>query len=238
MPLPRMRWLAEGGIMKCVTFAMSLAVGAVLAPAAAAQDPIKSNPGVYHLVFENPSVRVLHVKVNAGAKTAVHEHPDTVIVPLSDSKVRFTGADGKPVDVELKAEQAMWSAAEKHSGQNLEEKPVEVILVELKSGANAGAATIPLNRPEMKIAPFFDNARVMAYKATTGPNFHEPAGSTHEFDQVVIALGDSNAMSVNVEGKVKTQWKRGDTLFIGRGMKHESKNSSGNPLDVIVVAIK
>lgn len=224
--------------MKCVTFAMSLAVGTVLASPAAAQDPIKSNPAVYHLVFENPSVRVLHVNVNPGAKTTVHEHPDTVIVALTDGKVRFTGADGKPVDVELKADQAMWAPAEKHSGQNLEKTAVEVILVELKRGAKAGAAVIPVNRPEMKIAPFFDNARVMAYKATTGPNFHEPAGSTHEFDQVVIALGDSNAMSVTVEGKAKTQWKRGDALFIGRGMKHESKNSSGKPLDVIVVAIK
>jgi hypothetical protein len=27
-------------------------------------------------------------------------------------------------------------------------------------------------------------------------------------------------------------------LFIGRGMKHESKNSGGKPLDVIIVAIK
>ena len=45
-------------------------------------------------------------------------------------------------------------------------------------------------------------------------------------------------MSVNVEGKAKTTWKRGDALFIGRGMKHESKNSSGKPLDVIIVAVK
>ena len=48
----------------------------------------------------------------------------------------------------------------------------------------------------------------------------------------------TNAMSVDVEGKAKTQWKRGDVLFIGRGMKHESKNSGGEPLDVIIVAIK
>jgi oxalate decarboxylase/phosphoglucose isomerase-like protein (cupin superfamily) len=43
---------------------------------------------------------------------------------------------------------------------------------------------------------------------------------------------------VTVEGKTTTKWKRGDVLFIGRGMKHESKNSSGKPLDLIVVAIK
>jgi quercetin dioxygenase-like cupin family protein len=45
-------------------------------------------------------------------------------------------------------------------------------------------------------------------------------------------------VSVNVEGKTKSEWKRGDVLFIGRGMKHESKNTSGKPLDVILVSIK
>jgi hypothetical protein len=158
-------------------------------------------------------------------------------VALSDARVKFTGADGKSVDAPLKADQAAWAPAEKHSGENLEKTEVQVVLVELK-GNKPPTATIPTNRADMKITPLFDNPRVMAYKAATGPNFHEPAGSTHDFDQVVIALGDSDAMSVNVEGKAKTQWKRGDALFIGRGMKHESKNSSGKPLDVIVVAIK
>ncbi len=218
-----------------LTFLTLLGLAATLP--AAAQDPITSNPDVYRLVFENAAVRVLRVTVKPGGKTTLHGHPDTVIVALSDAKVRFTGSDGKSTDAPLKADQAMWAPAEKHSGENLEQTPADVLLVELKGG-KATAGTIPTNRSEMKITPFFDNPRAMVYKATTGPNFHEPAGSTHDFDQVVIALGDSDAMSVNVEGKAKTTWKRGDALFIGRGMKHESKNSSGKPLDVIVIAVK
>ena len=210
-------------------------IGLALASPAAAQDPLKTNPDVYHLVFENETVRILHVTVKEGAKTTMHEHPDNVVVSLSDSKVKFTGADGKSEEAALQADQAMWSPAGKHSGENIG-PPVEVLLVELK-GTKAPTATIPTNRPDMKITPFFDNPRVMAYKATVSPNFHEPAGSTHDFDQVVIALGTGD-VSVNVEGKVKSQWKRGDVLFIGRGMKHESKNTSGKPLDMITVAIK
>ena len=216
---------------------VSLVVGLALASPAAAQDPIQSNPDVYRLVFENASVRVLRVAVKPGAKTSPHEHPDTVIVALSDARVKFTGADGKSVEAPLKSDQAMWAPAEKHSGENLEKTLAEVILVELK-GTKAPTGTVPSSRPDMKMTPFFDNPRATAYKATTGPTFHEPAGSTHDFDQVVVALGDNDAMSVTVEGKAKTQWKRGDTLFIGRGMKHESKNNSGKPLDVIIVAIK
>ncbi len=223
--------------MRYLSLALTTVIGVGLASAAAAQDPIKSNPDVYRLVFENSSVRVLRVTVKPGGKTTPHEHPDTVIVALSDARVKFTSGDGKSTEAPLKADQAMWAPAEKHSGENLEKTPAEVILVELK-GAKPGTATIPTNRPEMKITPFFDNPRVMAYKAVTGPNFHEPAGTTHDFDQVVIALADSNAVTVSVEGKAKSEWKRGDVLYIGRGMKHESKNTSGKPLDMIAIAIK
>ncbi len=208
-----------------------------LAAPGAAQDSVKSNPDVYRVVFENASVRILSVNVKAGAKTTMHEHPDNAIVALSDAKVKFTGPDGKSEEAALKSEQAIWSPAGRHSGENLEKTPVQVLLVELK-GTKAPTATVPTNRADMKISPLFDNPRAMAYKATAEPNFHEPAGSTHDFDQVVIALGDSDAISVNVDGKAKTRWKRGDALFIGRGMKHESRNTGGKPLDIIIVAIK
>jgi quercetin dioxygenase-like cupin family protein len=223
--------------MKQLCLALGSAIGMALAAPAAAQDPLTSNPDVYKLVLENPTVRVLRVSVKAGAKTTMHEHPDTVIVPLSNTRVKMTGADGKSVEAPMKADEPSWDPATKHSGENLEQTPVDVILVELK-GNKPPAATVSTSRPDMKITPFFDNPRAMAYKASAGPNFHEAAGTTHEFDQVVIALGDNDGMSVNVEGKAKTQWKRGDVLFIGRGMKHESKNSSGKPLDVIIVAVK
>lgn len=223
--------------MRSLPLTVLTLIGLAVALPAAAQDPIASNPDVYRLVFENAAVRVLRVSVKPGGKTTMHEHPDTVVVALSNAKVRFTGSDGKSIEAPLKADEAMWAPAEKHSGENLEQTPADVLLVELKGG-KATAKTVPTNRPEMKITPFFDNPRAMVYKATTGPNFHEPAGSTHDFDQVVIALGDSDAMSVNVEGKAKTTWKRGDVLFIGRGLKHESKNSGGKPLDVIIVAVK
>lgn len=223
--------------MRRLLLVFAAVMGLTVASPAAAQDPIKSNPDVYKLVFENATVRVLRVSVKPATKTTMHEHPDTVIVALSNARVKFTGADGKSVEAALKADEAMWAPAEKHMGENLEKTPVDVLLVELK-GTKPGTATIPTNRPDMTITPFFDNPRVMAYKAVTGPKFHEPAGTTHDFDQVVIALQDSDAVSVNVEGKVKSQWKRGDALFIGRGQKHESKNTGAKPLDVIVVAIK
>jgi quercetin dioxygenase-like cupin family protein len=222
--------------MRYSLLTLALLAGLAAASPCAAQDPVKTNPNVYHVVLENDAVRVLHVSISAGAKTTLHEHPDNVIVALTDAKVRFTDGDGKSTDGELKADQAIWSPAGKHSGENIGGGAGEVILVELK-GNRAPIAKIPTSRENMQITPFFDNPRATAYKATTEPDFHEPAGSTHDYDQVVIALG-SGSVSVNVEGKTKSEWKRGDVLFIGRGMKHESKNTSGKPLDVILVSIK
>ena len=54
---------------------------------------------------------------------------------------------------------------------------------------------------------------------------------------MVVALAPAE-ISLNVEGKTKTSWKTGDAMFIGRGQKHESKNTGGKPADVFIVAIK
>jgi quercetin dioxygenase-like cupin family protein len=78
----------------------------------------------------------------------------------------------------------------------------------------------------------------MAYRSTASPTFAEPAGSKHDFDQVVIALGDAE-LSLSIDGKpAKTKWARGDVQFIGRGVAHEAKNVGGKPGDMVVVAIK
>jgi hypothetical protein len=78
----------------------------------------------------------------------------------------------------------------------------------------------------------------MAYRTTADPTFQEPAGSKHDYDQVVIALGPGQ-MSLSIDGKpAKTTWARGDVQLIGRGVPHESKNMSGKPVDFIIVAVK
>ena len=44
-------------------------------------------------------------------------------------------------------------------------------------------------------------------------------------------------MTLSVEGKAPVKkWNRGDAQFIGRGVKHESQNASGKPIDFVIVA--
>jgi quercetin dioxygenase-like cupin family protein len=205
--------------------------------AAAAQDPVKVDPGHYKVLVDNPVVRVLKISVGAGEKTPMHAHPDAVLVPLNSSKVRFTMPDGKTEDGDLAAEAAAYTPAGTHAGAIVGTDRVEAILVEIKA-KTAAAAALPATRPGINQKVLAEGPRAVAYRATAAPDFGEPAGSTHDFDQVVIALGPAD-LSLSVEGKAPVaKWQRGDVQFVGKGVKHESKNTSGKPVDFIIVGIK
>jgi quercetin dioxygenase-like cupin family protein len=219
--------------MKTLNFAVLLAA---LPLAAAAQDPVKVDAGHYKLLLDNASVRVLKIAVPTGAKSPMHSHPDAILVPLASGKARFTMPDGKTEDVELVKETASWTPAMTHSPANVGTAGIEGILVEFKGAP--GTATLPAARAGLQTTTLIENPRAVAIKTTAAPDFHEAAGTTHEYDQVVIALGAAD-MSLAVDGKAPvTKWQRGDVQFIGRGVKHESKNTSGKPIDFIIVAIK
>jgi len=201
-----------------------------------AQDPVKSNPKHYHVLVDNAQARVLHVVVGPGEKTTMHEHPDNVTVLLTDSKIAFTGADGKTETSDSKAGQALWSGPQKHMGANLGTTALEAIVVELK-GAGAPKATLPTSRPNMSRTVLLENPRADVVKITADAAFKEAPGSTHDYDQVLIALAPT-ALSLEIGGKTTTTWKRGDVAFIGRGEKHQAQNVSGKPQEMVVVAIK
>ena len=115
--------------MTCI----SLAIGLVcLASAALAQDPVKVDPKHYR--FENARVRVLHIQYGLHEKSVMHRHPAAVAVFLSDQDAKFTLPDGKTIERHGKAGQALWMAAETHLPENVGDKPLDVILVELKGG--------------------------------------------------------------------------------------------------------
>jgi hypothetical protein len=49
----------------------------------------------------------------------------------------------------------------------------------------------------------------------------------------------ANDLSLAIDGKpAVTKWQRGTVQFIGRGVKHESKNLSSHPTAFVIVAIK
>jgi quercetin dioxygenase-like cupin family protein len=218
--------------------ALSIVALALVWPGTAlAQDPVKTEPTHYKVVFENASVRVLRIDYAPGSKSTMHQHPDAMVIPFAASKVRFATPDGKSADSELANESAMYMPAGTHSPSNIGTGRIDALLVEFKSAA-PGKAALPTARTGMAMKTLAEGPRAMAYRTTADPTFQEPAGSKHDFDQVVVALGSAQ-MSLAIDGKpAKTTWARGDAQFVGRGVPHEAKNTSGKPVDFIIVAIK
>jgi quercetin dioxygenase-like cupin family protein len=205
--------------------------------AALAQDAVKADPAHYKVVFENASVRLLKIDYAPGAKSTMHQHPDSIVIPLAAAKVRFTMPDGKSEDSDMASESAMYSPAGTHTPANIGTGRVDALLVEFKAAA-PGKAALPPSRENMAMKVLAEGPRAVAYRTTAAPTFQEPAGTKHDYDQVVIALGAAQ-MSLAIDGKpAKTTWARGDAQFIGRGVPHESKNTSGKPVDFVIVAIK
>ena len=96
------------------------------------QDPVEMDSKHYKVEFENDQVRVLRIQYAPGDKSVMHGHPNSVAVFLTDQKVKFTYADGKSEEVGGKAGEAKWIPAISHLPENINDKPLELILVELK----------------------------------------------------------------------------------------------------------
>lgn len=216
----------------------AISLGLCLAATPAhAQDPVKVSPKHYSVLVDNAQVRVLKVNAGPGEKTAMHQHPDNIVILLTDGKITFTDASGKSETVETKAGQALSAAGpQTHAGTNVGSTALEAIVVELK-GPAAPKATLPATRPNLTRTTLVETPRADAVRFTADASFKEAAGATHDYDQLLIAVGPTT-LSVELGGKTKTTWNRGDVLFIGRGQPHQAQNTSGKPQDMIVVAIK
>lgn len=217
----------------------NLLIAAVVASASAlvlAQDAVRTDATHYKLVLENASVRILRISYAPGAKSQKHSHPDAIVVALSAAKPTFTLPDGTSQLADLANESSMYTPAGTHTVTN-GTTPVDAVLIEFKT-PKPGASALPTSRPGMTLKMLAEGPRATSYRSTAAPTFAEPAGSTHEFDQVVVALGAS-PLSLSVAGQpTKTTWARGDVAFIGRGVAHEAKNIGGKAADMVIVAIK
>jgi quercetin dioxygenase-like cupin family protein len=223
--------------MKALKFACMCVLVLLWSGAAFAQDPAKVDSAHYKTLLDNASVRVLKISYPAGAKSQMHQHPEAIVVPLTDSKVQFTLPDGKTQDSSLANEVAQYMPAGTHNPANVGTGAVDAILVEFKA-KTPGTATVPATREGLGMKMLAEGPRAVAYRTTAAPTFSEPAGSKHDYDQVVIALGPTQ-MALSIDGKpTKGLTARGDVQFIGRGVAHESKNAGGKPVDFVIVAIK
>ena len=109
---------------------------------ASAQDPAKVMPRAYRVVFENDKLRVLEFTGRPGLGVCgegMHSHPAHLTVVLSDWKGIAKTPDGAARNRDKKLGDVFWSEAETHKVENTGKTNARVLIVELKTPANAKA---------------------------------------------------------------------------------------------------
>jgi quercetin dioxygenase-like cupin family protein len=94
-------------------------------------DPTRTDPDKYKVIFENDRVRVLEFRDTPGAKTKPHQHPDSVLLMLSNFRRRLSIGDSVR-EVTVEAGEAVWSPAQIHIGENIGSTDTHLVFVELK----------------------------------------------------------------------------------------------------------
>ena len=97
-----------------------------------AQDAAKVDPKHYKVVFENAKVRVLKIHYGPHETSVRHSHPDSVVTYLSNGHIKMTLPGGKTTTAAAKAGESLFTPAGVHTPTNLDDKPFDAVLVELK----------------------------------------------------------------------------------------------------------
>jgi quercetin dioxygenase-like cupin family protein len=110
---------------------------------ACAQDPAVVNSNTIRVRFENDRVRVLEAILPAGVKEQVHSHPAYVIYVLAGGRYRNYAADGKISEGTFQTGDVIYRDPLTHAAENIGDKPMHFILVELKSEGGSSTSGRP-----------------------------------------------------------------------------------------------
>jgi beta-alanine degradation protein BauB len=89
-------------------------------------------PWITKLLIENDRVKVYESSQKPGEKLEMHEHPDFIVYPLTDSEVRFTYKDGTTKEMKFKKGEAAFSKSQWHAVENIGNSESRLLAIELK----------------------------------------------------------------------------------------------------------
>ncbi len=112
------------GVLVCLATALALG-----------QDPTKVEPKHYLRKFENEHVDVISVHYGPHEKSALHDHPNGVVVVLTEAHLRFTDENGKTREVFAKPGEVRWYPAAKHRVENLGDTTYDAVYIGVKNKA-------------------------------------------------------------------------------------------------------
>jgi len=109
-----------------------ITVALIAAAAVYAQDPAVVNSKTIQVKFENDRVRVLEAILPPGVREQTHSHPAYVIYVVEGGRYRNYASDGKVTEGEFKTGDVIFREPITHAAENIGDKPMHFILVELK----------------------------------------------------------------------------------------------------------
>jgi quercetin dioxygenase-like cupin family protein len=190
--------------------------------------------------IENQWVRVLRVMQAPHDKSPMHEHPASVVVYLTDLHQKITGVDGKTRDLKKKASEVAYFDAMKQSEENVSDKAIEAIIVELKPGAPK-AIGWPVKLDPVKLdskhhpVPF-ENDRVRVLHTILDPHVKSPQHQHPSY--VVVYLTELHTTQTLPDGrKVDNPRKPGEIAWRD-ALKHETENIGDKRAEEIQIELK
>jgi hypothetical protein len=179
---------------------------ACLAPAVSAQDPFRTVPEHYRLIFENAWTRVARVTYGPHEAAPVHDHPLTptaIYIYLTDGgEFRFKHMTGLKVAGTVITRPAVkaggirfaHSAPETHSVEYLGDTPTEYIRIELRTEAlDLPIRNIRIPPPAMDPAKTavlneFENSQVRILRVVCAARENCPASKNPEDKAIVTEM--------------------------------------------------
>jgi len=192
------------------------------------------------LEIENQWVRVFRVTQAPHEKTPLHEHPPSVVVYLTDVHQKITGPDGKTRDFKKKAHEVAYFDAIKQTDENISDKPLEAVIVELKPGAPK-AIGWPVKLDPVKLDPKhhpvpIENARVRVLHTILDPHIKSPA---HEHPgYVVVYLTELHTTMKLADGREIDNPRRPGEIAWRDALQHVTENIGEKRAEEIQIELK
>jgi hypothetical protein len=190
--------------------------------------------------IDNAWVRVLRMKLPPHARIAMQQHPAIVTVFLTDAHEAITGVfDGKGRNLDLKAgDVGFREAAGSEVEENLSDRPIEAVMIELKPGAPKSP---PVALDPVKLDPehhpvVFENDRVRVIHTLLPPHVKSPM---HEHPHyVVVYLTELHTTMKMGDGKLVDNPRQAGDIGWRDALKHQTEQMGDTPAAEIQVELK
>jgi mannose-6-phosphate isomerase-like protein (cupin superfamily) len=193
--------------------------------------------------IDNDAVRVLNVVDLPHNPSALHRHElNRVMIYLTSGDLNVRYQDGKTDAQHWTAGQVAWSpAGGMHISENVGEKPLHIIEVELKKAPSKAPARNPKLDP-VKIDPshnilLFENAQVRVFRSLREAGgtemMHEHAGT----GRVGVFLTDLNGTVKLADGSSSPLHMKAGDVSWSAPVTHATTNLGPDKLEMIVVEV-